>query len=387
MNPIFLRTIPILPILLIAAGCGKTPAESTVAAKQPAQASDPNTIDVPETMKDQIKVGTLTMKSVGEQVTVAARIEVDGTLVTRVGSPVMGRVTALMVREGQQVKQGDLIALVSSTGLSDGQLAFLKALSQGQLAKRAVERARLLLKSEVIGAAEMQRREAELAQAEAERDAARDQLLLLGMPPEAVEELEKNRKLNSVARIVASMPGTVLSRKITLGQVVQPADALVEIADLSQVWLAADVPAPEAPGLFVGQHVEAEINNERISGKLDFVSATVNDATRTVRVHLELNNPKGIYKPAMLATMFVHGRSEPKPILPTTAVVRDENREYVFVQTAENTYQLRPVELGGEFGTDRVVLAGIRQGEKILLDGAFHLNNERRRRAVRGEGE
>ena len=113
--------------------------------------------------------------------------------------------------------------------LSDAQLVFLKALSQRQVAERAVERAQMLVKADVIGTAELQKREADLAQATAELDVARDELELLGMPKEAIDKVEATRTINSVARIVASMSGTVLERKLTVGQVVQPADTAFEV--------------------------------------------------------------------------------------------------------------------------------------------------------------
>lgn len=384
-------------ILLVVAGCAlggckqqSVPATTASAAPgQPAAPPDPLSITPNEALRRRLTTGSIQNLAVGEVITVAARVEVDGTRVTRVGSPVMGRVTSLLVHEGQQVEQGQILALVNSTVLSDGQLAFLKALAKGQLALRAVERARVLLKAEVIGAAELQRREAEVAEAEAERDAARDQLLLLGMAPEAVEELQIHRKLNSTARIIASMRGTVLTRKITLGQVLQPADDAFEIADLSSLWLVADVPSPESTALFIGQSVEAEISahsNTTISGKLTFVSSTVNEATRTVRAHLPLDNASGRYKPAMLATMRLKGRTQPQACVPPSAVVREEDREHVFVESAGSSFTLRPVQLGPELGACRVVLEGLTSADIIVREGAFHLNNERRRRALRSAG-
>ena len=142
---------------------GNNPATSP---SQPDTAPDPLSITPNETMRSQLRTGQVKTVPLGEVIAVAARVEADGTRITRVGSPVMGRVTSLLVQEGQQVELGQSLALVSSTSLSEGQLAFLKALSQNQVASRAVDRARILLKSEVIGSVEMQRREAELAEAE-----------------------------------------------------------------------------------------------------------------------------------------------------------------------------------------------------------------------------
>jgi cobalt-zinc-cadmium efflux system membrane fusion protein len=373
----------------ILSGCNKAVSEANDAKKQKATAPSGNPLEITAApnLLERVKVGEPSWAQVGASLAVAARVEVDEQTVTRVGSPVMGRITTLSVREGEEVRRGQLMAVLKSAGLSDGQLAFLKALSQRQLAQRAVERSLLLLNAQVIGTAEVQRREAELSQAQAELDAARDELTLLGMPEEAIRELEQTRTINSVARVLASMDGTVLDRKVTLGQVVQPADTVYEVADLSSVWLVADVPEQNAGNISAGLAVEAEISafpGRKIQGKLSFVSATVNPETRTVRARMDLPNPERKYKPAMLATMVLKNQTERQQVIPATAVVREEDQEHVFVQMDADTFVLRPVKLGGEFGGSRVLVEGVRPGEKIVVDGAFHLNNERRRQLLRG---
>ena len=123
---------------------------------------------------------------------------------------------------------------------------------------------------------------------------------------------------------------------------------------------------------------------ETIRGQLSFVSATVNPDTRTVRVRLDLPNPKRKYKPAMLATMLLKDQLERKQVVPSTAVVREGDAECVMVEVGEHTYQLRTIVLGPEYGGRRVVIEGLKGNERIVVDGAFHLNNERRRIAMRG---
>jgi cobalt-zinc-cadmium efflux system membrane fusion protein len=368
-------------------GCGKqsTPELQAIAAEPP---GDPMEISVDSSLLARLKMGEVSWAKVGASFAVAGRVEVDDTRITRVGSPVMGRIVTLSVREGQNIRKGQVVATLNSTGLSDAQLELLKALSQQLVAQRAVDRAKVLLDADVIGSAELQRREAELAQATAELAAARDQLSLLGMPEEAIAELQRTRTMNSISRVVASMDGTVMDRKVTLGQVIQPADTVVEIADLSEVWLVADVPEQNAGNLAVGQLVEAQITalpGLVIRGRLSFVSATVNRETRTVMVRMDVPNPNRRLKPAMLATMELKEHTENQQVVPASAVVRDENNEYLFVQRDADTFLLREVKLGGEFGGRRVLIEGIRPGEKIVVEGAFHLNNERRRRNMRGE--
>jgi len=363
--------------------CGSPPP----AAPAPEAPANPLEITADASLAKRLTLGEPVETTVTVEQVVAARIEVDQSRLTRVGSPIMGRVSRLAAQEGQYVRRGEVLALLDSTGLGEAQLGFLKALSGRQLAQRATERANILLAADVIGAAELQRREAELTQARAEVSAAHEQLILLGMPSEAIDELERTHRMNSVSRVVATMDGTVLHRMVSLGQVVQPADTAFEIADLSSVWLRADVPEQNAGHLRVGSRIEAEVAalpGVRIEGELSFVSATVNEETRTVLVRMQLPNPDRRFKPAMLATVTLKDQPERRRVVPSTAVVRDGNVEGVFIQVDDDTFTLRPVSLGSEFDGRRVLIDGIRPGEHIVMDGAFHLNNERRRRLVRG---
>jgi len=378
------RIFPILAAALLLAGCNKT---APPAPEPKKSAFDPTIIEPSPSLLKDLKLGTASTSSVGASFDVSARVEVDETRVTRVGSPVLGRISSLLVHEGQQVTKGQVLALLNSTGLSDAQLSFLKALSAKQLNQRAVERAQQLLKADVIGNAELQRREAELLEASAELDAARDQLGLLGMTPESVEELRRTRTINSVARVIAPMDGTVLDRKITLGQMIQPSDTVFEVADLSHVWLVADVHEQNTSLLVQGLSVEAEISafpGRRLPGILSFVSSTLNPETRTVRARMDLPNPNGRFKPAMLAIMRLKEQAATRNLIPLSAIVREGNTENVFVERTPGSFQLRPVALGEEFDGRRVLLDGIGPKDRIVLDGAFHLNNERRRLAVRG---
>lgn len=370
-------------------GCARKSIQASD-AQPAANAAPANPLEITATdgLLQRLSIGEPSWRDVGASVTVAARVEVDTTRITRIGSPVMGRISSLDVQEGQEVRKGQQLALLNSTGLSGAQLEMLKAISQKAVAERAVERARLLLKADVIGSAELERREAELAAATAELGAARDQLQLLGMAPAAIAEIENTRNIHSVARITANMDGTLLERKVAIGQVIQPADTVFEIADLSSLWLVADVPEQQAGNIQTGYDVDAEIAafpGQIVRGKLSFVSATVNPETRTVRVRMDLPNGRHRYKPAMLATMTLKDHLERKQTIPTSAVVRDNDLEYVFVQRDRDTFVLRPVTLGVEQGGYRVLLDGLRPGERIVTNGAFHLNNERRRQLLRGE--
>lgn len=375
----------LLSSLLLLGACSETPPPEEVVTPPPANGQ--MSITAGPDLLAELKIGEPRLTSVTGTLRVYGRVEADETRLARVSSPVTGRVIELEVVEGQRVKRGDLIAVIRSTELANAQSNYLKADSQRQLAQRAVDRAKRLLDAGVIGEAELQRREGEYIQIAAEFSASRDELRVLGMTDLAVARLQETRVVNAVSQVVASIDGTVMDRPVTLGQVVQAAESICILADLSHVWLVADVPEQTAGSLSVGKAVESEIAalpGEMIRGTLTFVSAIVNPETRTVRARMDLPNPEGRYKPAMLATLTLQDLAETQQVIPATAVVREANEEYLFVQITENRFLLRKVRLGGEFGSVRVLLEGLQEGEKIVLDGAFHLNNERKRAALQG---
>ncbi|MGJ5815406.1 efflux RND transporter periplasmic adaptor subunit [Paludibaculum fermentans] len=368
-----------------AAGSG---AATEAAGQQSPVPQDPLSVRVSPALRTQLRVGQPAWENVRGSLSVAGRVEADETRLSRAGSPVAGRITALEAVEGQRVTRGQVLAILNSTDLADGQFGFLRAQSQELLAQRALVRARQLVDAGVIGVAESQRREAEHAQYSVEFATWRDRLRVMGMPPDAIAALERTRTVNSLSQVVANIEGVILERKVTTGQIVQPADTLFVIADLSQVWLVADVPEQAAGLIQAGKALEGDIPalpGSTVRGQLSFVSAIVSPETRTVRVRMDLPNPGLLYKPAMLANIRLQDRPERKLVVPATAVVREGNQDYIFLETKADEFLMKPVLLSDELRDKRVVAEGVEPAQRIVLDGAFHLNNERKRASLHGE--
>jgi cobalt-zinc-cadmium efflux system membrane fusion protein len=372
-------------MLLSVWGCEKAAAPE--AKKEQPVAQDEFTVTASQDLMSLVKTGAPPVSTLEGSLEVSARIEANETRIARVSAPVAGRITDLDVVEGQNVKSGEVIAVITSTQLSEAQANYLRAQLARRQADRAVDRAKRLLAADVIGSAELQRREAELTQAVSDVNAARDQLLLLGMPEEALAELESTRTVKSISHVKATLEGTVLERPVTPGQVVQAAETICVLADLSSVWLIADVPEQAAGNVAVGKRLEAEIPSLpgfKINGRLSFVSSTVNRETRTVRIRMDVPNPQRKLKPAMLATVLVKDLPETHPVIPNAAVVRENNEDCVFVQTGPNKFRLRPVKLKPGTEKEKILVDGLAPTEQIALTGAFHLNTERKRQAIGG---
>lgn len=363
--------------LLALQGCGK----STEAAP-PAPPTDPMVVTVKPEMAANFQVKPLTLVDLATTQAVPGRIEANERLVTRIGAAMSGRVTEVLVEVGDTVRQGQTLAYVTSPELTTAQLAVLRASAQSRLASGAVDRARQLIAADVIGSAEVLRRESELTIARAELQAATDQLRLMGVPADAVQKLQRQGTLASAAAIVATQSGVVLERKLSQGQVAQPGDALFTVADLRNVWVVGALPEQAARTVEAGQSVAIEVpalGHDTIDGKIVNVGDTVQADTRTVALRTQVDNPHRALKPQMLATMRITGNTARVLAVPEASVVRDNDRDHVFVRTANNVYRLTPVELGAPSEGLRPVLKGVNQGTEFVSGGAFHLNNERKR--------
>lgn len=368
--------------LALLAGC-----KQKVEEKNAAKPQDPNIVTVSAGLANNLKVGTAQIADLKGTLQVAAHVETDARRIARVGSPVAGRILRLIVFEGQKVNAGTVLATLHSTALSDAQMQLIKAESQQGLAAAGVSRAEQLVAADVIGRAELERRRAEQLQAATEVSAYRTQLRGLGMTEAQIRQMETNRRLSADYPIVSPRSGTVLKRDVTVGQVVQPADPAFTIADLSSVWIVANVPEEEGAVLQQGMEVNVRIPalpTEEIHGRLSYVSPIVDPNTRTIAVRMDVSNTAGILKPDQLASMTFTGKSQKQLTVPNTAVVREEDKDHVFVRIGQGRYILREVVLGAEENDRRAVVSGITASDSLVLDGAFHLNNQRKQAAIKG---
>jgi len=381
--------------------CGKgTPASTTDTTGSVAAASagatppvapvptlDANSVVLDSVLNALVRIGIPERVPVAGELRIAGRLEVDGYRTSRVGAPVTGRVTDVRALLGQMVRDGERLALITSQEVTAAQLTFLKAYSAERLAERAAQRADTLYKADVIAAAEVQRRRSELEVASAEFRSAGDQLAILGLGAGERERLRLTGQIVPAAPIVASRAGTIIDRRITPGQVVQPADSLFVISDLAHIWAVAAVPEQSIREVRVGQPVAVEVPadpSQGRMGKIVFIADIVDAITHTVRVGVALENPKRTLKPNMLVTMVIADDAVFRSVVPSAAVVRENDMDHLFVRIAAGRVRMVPVRLGPERLGRRAVLDSLPGDGAVVLDGAFHLNTERQRRALEG---
>lgn len=366
--------------------CGKDDKAAAPVAEQSKPDLDPMEVVVPAEMAGNFKTAAVALSDVASVQEVAGRIEANERKVTRIGAAVTGRVTEVLAETGDRVKPGQVLARVASPELTTAQLSYMRASATATLAERSAERARQLIAADVIGSAELQRRESEVQIARAELRAAGDQLKLMGLSNDALTRLRGQGSVAPNAAITASSAGIVIERQISQGQVAQPGDPLFTVADLSSVWVVGALPEQIARSVKAGQNVQIDVpalgltpDEGLIPGKIIYVGDTVSPETRTVTIRTQVDNSDLSLKPQMLATMKIQGAMEKTLAIPAAAVVRENDKDHVYVKKADNHYRLMPVELGAVSAGLRPVVKGLSEGTQIVVEGAFHLNNERKR--------
>lgn len=366
-------------------GCDGASSTSAVAPPQTAPGEGLVRLSAKESLRVGVVVAPVVRSEFRTHREFPALVQPNQRAMADITTLVRGRVVDVYADLGQQVEANALLAILYSSDLGLAQSAYLKARAKLHLAEQGYERAKFLLKEQVIGEAEAQRRQAELLSMQAEADESRDRLKLLGMDDDQFLRLGRSRNIQSHVPIVAPFSGRIIGRNLTRGEVVETTEKLFIIADLSEVWVLANIPERDIAFVHAihasgARQAEIRVNaypKEVMTGTITYVGDVLDPATRTMQVRLELPNPEGRLKPEMFATISLS--SEPQPdqlVVPDAALQQDQGRTFVFVQRDADTYEARDVQIGESNGIATTILSGLSEGDPVVTHGAFLLKSE-----------
>ncbi len=216
----------------------------------------------------------------------------------------------------------------------------------------------------------------------------RTRLTVLGMTPADIDAIDESGEPSRLVTVVAPRSGVVVNRGVTVGTSVDPSTTLLTIADLSRVWVLAEVPEANIPGIRVGATAHLDFpasGRQPFPARVDFLYPTLTDRTRTLRVRFSAANPGGGLRPGLYGTAVFESTGQPVITVPRDAVVDTGVQQHVFVATGDR-FEPRAVTLGVQ-SADRVeVRSGLEAGERIVAAGVFLLDSESRLRATGGAG-
>jgi membrane fusion protein, heavy metal efflux system len=332
----------------------------------------------------------LKVEAVGEQLAPEALqqaatgvVQANAYRSTPVVTLVGGRLVSVAAEAGQEVRRGQVLAVVFSDELAMAQSRYLSA--QAELEEHHQHHARTAQLVE-LGAAsreEFEQATSVLKKAEAEAAAQRQRLLLLGLTPQRVAALRGPAQISSEVSLAAPGAGTVVSRAANPGEVVEANKEIMRVADLSNVWVVGQVFERDLARVRVGSgaSVSSEAYPGRIwRGRVTYVDPQLDPATRTAQVRVEVANPGQALKLGMFVGVGFGalGTAEATaPTVPSSAVQTIGGRTVVFLATSDpSTYVMRPVRVGTEAAGRYPVLEGLHVGDRVVTEGSFMLRAE-----------
>ena len=207
-------------------------------------------------------------------------------------------------------------------------------------------------------------------------------------PAAKIDGIESTGEPVRLVTVVAPRSGVVVSRGITVGTAVDPSTTLLTIADLSRVWIFAEVPEANIAGLRVGTPAQLEFpasGRPGFTARIDFIYPMLTERTRTLRVRLSAANPGGVLRPGLYGTAAFEAVGAPVISVPRDAVVNTGLQQHVFVATNDG-FEPRTITLGLQLADRVEVRSGLEVGERIAAAGVFLLDSESRLRATGGAG-
>lgn len=307
----------------------------------------------------------------GELVT-TGRVTIDERRVAQVTAYAAGRIERLFVNfTGDTVRRGQAVASIYSPDLFSTQQEYLLALANRERMRKAGFAGARSASDDLV-------------------ESTRRRLVLFGMTNAQIRQVEQGGKPLYATTVTSPVAGVVTQKLVVPQQYVMQGQSLLEIVDLSVVWVEADVYEQQLPGITIGQKVTITtpaVPGIAFPGVVSFIQPFMAGETRTARVRVELPNPSMRLKPDMYVSARIAGPAAPAHIMvPKSAVVDRGQRQFIWVETAPGTYQPREVTVGERHGESIVIQAGLTGGEKVVVEGAFLLDSEAQLRGATAGG-
>jgi cobalt-zinc-cadmium efflux system membrane fusion protein len=336
--------------------------------------------------KDQwasLKLTEVKTQTFATQVVADGSIAYNDDTTTPVFSPYSGRVTKLIAKPGDIVKQGAPLMAVEATEFAQGQSDLGTAHAQLALAQANEQRQHALYEEKAGALKDWLQAQADLTAAQNTLTAARNRLHILGKSDTEIAALEASAQKpaqNAEAFVLAPIAGTVTQRQVGLGQYIATGAATpaYAIGNLSSVWLIANVRETDAPQMRVGEAIDVHVlayPERTFSARITWVAPSIDPPTRRLAVRAQLDNRDGLLKPQMFASFAIRAGDETaSPAVPKSAVVYEGEDARVYVARDDGTIALRPIRVGRSDGDLIEVLSGLAAGEKVVSAGTLFID-------------
>ena len=311
--------------------------------------------------EQQVQLGnilsdTINSSMMGDRIVLTATLNIDQIKTTSISARVMGRIEKLYFKNiGDHVNKGDPLFDLYSEELNNAKQELVLALERkNTLDNSLIDFDRLI-------------------------QSAKYKLLLWGMNDAQIDGLVKTRNATPTTTFYSNASGYITTLELKEGESTMEGSTVMRLADLSTVWAEAQVYATQLSEIDRNGIAEVQVPDipgKKITGKIEFVNPEINPDTRINLIRVNIPNPGNQLKPGMPAYVILKNRQHNMLSLPIDAVIRDGKGATVWIQTDKNTFQSRMVEVGMETGARIEIKSGLREGDIIVISGAYLINSE-----------
>jgi membrane fusion protein, heavy metal efflux system len=354
--------------LLMLSGCSKekvTAASDTAPAAAVEPVADRSIVTVANA--ERFSLAPALARGESDQILATGSVAADVSRSYTVNSLSSGRVVEVKARLGDDVQKGQLLLTMTSPDMSQAFADFQKSQTAAALAKSQLDRERVLLDHGAAPQKDVDVAEDTYNRAIIDTKAAEERIRLLGGDP---------ARPSSLIEIHAPVSGTIVEQNVTSAAGVKSLDNspnLFTIADLSNVWILCDVYENDLAHIHLGDRAEIELNaypGRRLTGRVANISKLLDPNTRSVKVRIELPNPDGRLRPNMFANVrFVAQGAATRTVIPSSSVLRLQDRDWVFVKLDGQRFRRTEVE-AGPVNADKTqqILSGLRPGDQVVTN-------------------
>jgi len=329
---------------------GKSPMGMDLVPVYAEQASDDNAVHIDPAVEQNLGVRTskAERRALWRKIEATGYVGFDETHVSQINMRTEGWIEQLLVKnEGERVKKGQLLFEFYSPEVVNAQNEYVQTKRRNDAQMLAATEAKLLA---------------------------------LGMVQADIEHLAKTLKPSNTMQVLAPQDGIVTNLNVREGIFVKPATDIMSLADLSSVWLQAEVFESQADWVTQSQSAEARLNylpGEVFSGRVDYVYPVLDPKTRTLQVRLRFDNPNERMKPNMYASVTIFGKSHPEALsIPREALIRGQDTDRVVVALGDGKFTVQEVMTGIESGGWLEIIAGLEAGDEVVTSAQFLIDSE-----------
>jgi len=382
--------IKFLSVLLITAflfwGCGEKKNEEAKEESQPHEKREIILSD--KAIKEMgIEIQTIKNETLTGLIKAAAKLIPNQDYEAQVGSLVQGRVWKAFVKEGDYVKEGQVLMQLEGLEIGELKAVYLKAKSNLDYYKAVYERQKTLIEQNIGSQKTLQEAKSDYEKATADFNAEDKRIHAVGLNHEDVLENGSLEHIAGILPIKSPINGIVTERNVVIGQLVEPNTNAFKVMNTSTLWADGQIYEKDISKLSGKPKIEFTTSaylNERFNGDIILVGQTIDEHSRTIKVRATLNNPGYRLKPQMFGEMFIPiGGTIKGIVVPSDAIIKENGKSYVFkaendstLPTGRQVFKKQLVEIGSELGGKVEIKNGLKVGDKIAFKGVFFLKSE-----------